>query len=285
MKILKHSLNYLRLFGGSAIYAVGFSFFLYPAELVSGGVTGISMIINLKTAYPVGLVLLALNVPIFVAGFRKLGLKFMIDSLLATLFISVMIDLLAPHSKALTHDTLLASIAGGAIDGNGMGIALISGATTGGTDINARLVRRHRQDFNIGQILLAMNVVIVGAYAAMFSDYERALYAAMSMVVSSHMIDVVMYGFNYGKLVYIISEKYSELGREITDSLKRGATLLNGEGMYSGNDKSILLVAIKRGQIIMLKNIVKKIDPGAFVIFTETKEVLGLGFEAIAENK
>jgi uncharacterized membrane-anchored protein YitT (DUF2179 family) len=266
------------------VYAIGFSFFLYPASLVSGGVTGISLIVNILSGFPVGAAIIILNIPIFIAGFRKLGLKFMFDSLLATVFISVMIDLLEPYARPLTDDTLLAAIAGGAIDGIGMGIALGSGATTGGTDIIARLVRRWRQDFNIGQILLAMNVVIVGAYAVLFSDYERALYAAMSMVVSSYLIDVVMYGFNYGKLVYIISDSCDEIGREINVKLKRGATVLKGEGTYSGADKEILMVAIKRGQILELKNIVRGADANAFVIVTETKEVLGLGFDKIYDN-
>ncbi|MDR2530384.1 MAG: YitT family protein [Oscillospiraceae bacterium] len=279
--MMRHVSHYVRLLAGSAIYAAGFAFFLYPAHLVSGGVTGVSQIVNIATGFPVGLALIILNIPIFTAGFMKLGVKFMVDSLIATVFISVSIDLLTPYSKLLTHDTLLASIAGGAIDGVGMGIALGTGATTGGTDIIAKLVRRARQDFNIGQILLAINVVIVGTYAVLFNDYERALYAAMAMVVSSHMIDVMIYGFNYGKLVYVISERYEAIGSAITESLKRGATQLDGRGVYSGQERPILMVAIKRGQIIQLKNIVKQIDPQAFVIVTETKEVLGVGFEHI----
>ncbi|MDR2606662.1 MAG: YitT family protein [Oscillospiraceae bacterium] len=279
---MKHFSNYFKLILGSAIYSVGFSFLLYPAKLVSGGITGISMIISLLTGViPVGVQVIIYNVPIFIIGFKRLGLKFMADSLIGMVLTSVFIDLLQPHAFVLTADPLLSAVMGGVIDGIGIGIVFSVGATTGGTDIVARFVRRSRPDFNIGQIQVALNIAVVVAYVVSFGDYERAMYSVIAMFASSYVIDTVLYGFNYGKLVYIISDRYDLIGKKITEQLERGVTILHGAGAYSGVEKTILMVAIKRRQIIDIRKIVAKIDPMAFVIVTETKEVIGLGFEKI----
>jgi len=277
----KHVFNYFKLLIGCVIYSVGFSFLLYPAKLVSGGITGISMIINLITTFPVGILIIIFNIPIFIIGFRQLGLKFMIDSVLGVVLTSVFIDLLQPLQIVLTSDPLLSALIGGTIDGIGIGIVFSVGATTGGTDIIAKLVRLSRPDFNIGQIQIALNVTVLFAYVAIFGDYERAMYSVIAMVASSHVVDLVLYGFNYGKLIYIISDRYDLIGHKITEELERGVTILHGAGAYSGEEKAVLMVAIKRRQIVDIRKIVAQIDPLAFVIVTETKEVIGLGFEKI----
>jgi uncharacterized membrane-anchored protein YitT (DUF2179 family) len=281
---MKHFSNYFKLILGSMIYAVGFSYLLYPAKLVSGGITGISMIINLKTAFPVGVMIIIFNLPIFLIGFRRLGLKFMIDSFIGMVLTSVFIDLLQPHAIVLTTDPLLSAVIGGAIDGIGIGLVFSVAATTGGSDIVAKLVRQSRPDFNMGQIMIALNVIVVAAYVVCFGDYERAMYSIIAMFASSYVVDTVLYGFNYGKLVYIISDRYELVGRKITAELERGVTILHGAGAYSGEEKTVLMVAIKRRQIVDIKKIVAQIDPLAFVIVTETKEVIGLGFEKITNS-
>lgn len=277
----KHLQHYAQLYLGSVIYSLGYAFLLYPNGLITGGITGVSSILSFAFGFPVGITMIILNIPIFILGFRKLGLKFMIDSLTSMVLISVLIDVFLIFAEPVTENLLLASVFGGAVCGLGLGMAFLSGATTGGTDILARIYRLKYQHFNIGQVILAIDAVILAAYAIICGTFDNAMYSVISVFISTKIIDEVLYGINYGKLVYIISGKYDEIGRQITERLQRGVTKLYGEGAYTGEKKVVLMCAIKKRQIVELKNLVKAADKGAFVIISETREVVGLGFERI----
>lgn len=277
----KHLKHYTQLFLGSAIYSLGYAFFLYPNGLITGGITGVSSILNFAFGLPVGIMMIIINIPIFILGFRTLGLKFMIDSLSSMVMISLLIDIFLIFAVPLTVNQLLASVFGGAVCGFGLGMAFLTGATTGGTDIIARIYRLKYQHINMGQAILAIDAIILAAYAIIFKTFDKAMYSVISVYISVRIIDEVLYGINYGKLVYIISREYDTIGKKITERLQRGVTRLYGEGTFTGEKKVVLMCAIKKRQIVELKKLVKAADKDAFVIISETREVVGLGFERI----
>ena len=279
--MVRHIRYYMQMILGSAVYAAGFSYFLYPNVLIIGGVTGISTIINFLSGVPVGILMILINIPIFILGFRKLGLKFMLDSAASMLLISVLVDVFHLVAFPVTENPLLAALFGGLITGAGLGLTFSTGATTGGTDIIARVFRLNYQHINLGQVMLILDAVVIGAYALIFKNYDKAMYSAISIFVASWIIDEVLYGVNYGKLVYIVSREYKAIGKELAEKLERGVTMLYGEGVYTGEQKAVLLCAIIKRQIVELKKIVKTLDKDAFVIISETREVVGLGFEKI----
>ncbi|NLV50889.1 MAG: YitT family protein [Clostridiales bacterium] len=269
---------------GSALYALGYNMFVYPNALVTGGITGISTVINYVTdIIPVGVLIIIFNIPIFIIGGKILGWRFLISSAAGMILVSAFIDIFSIFSPVMTKEPLLAGVFGGVLTGLGLGIVFSAGASTGGTDILAKIVRKNFMFLNMGHIVLAMDVVIIGIYSIIFGKYDLALYSVMMIYVETRIIDVVLYGLNYGKVVFIISEKAEEISREICGKLQRGVTKLYGRGGWSNEDKTVLLVAIKKRQIVDLKRTVKEIDPRAFVIMSETREVLGMGFQDFEE--
>ena len=282
---LKSALNVLKILLGSAIFAVGIQWFFHPAALLSGGVTGIAMVINYLTSAPIGVMLAALNLPLFLIALKKYGWRFMGGSLLGTLASSLFIDLLSLVKLSITAEPLLAAIYGGIITGLGLGIVYSTGSTTGGTDILAKLIRERFPYVNFGTMILVLDGVIIAAYALIFGKYENAMYTVIAVYIAARVIDLVLYGSSQSKLCHIISEFSDEIKAAIVDKLNRGVTVLSGKGAYSGQDKQILLCVVKRQQIVEIKKIVKNIDKKAFVIVTDTRDVFGEGFGDISVNK
>ena len=275
----------LLIVAGAACYAVGYSFFFYPNAVVPGGLTGVSTIINFLTGLPVGVMSMALNIPLFAFAWRHFGLRFMLMSLLGTALTYVFIDLFNALEFTATHDSLLACTTGAAINGAGLGLVYRSGATTGGTDIVAKVLRQKYPYINFGTFIMALNVVIIGAYALIFGRLDAAMYAIIAMFVVSRAIDVILYGLDTSKVCYLISEeKSTDIEHAITGTMHRGVTRLYGEGGYTGAKRSVLMCVIKKRQITDLRKIVKALDPGAFFIVTDAKDVFGNGFGNIYEE-
>ena len=268
---------------GSALFAAGFQFFLYPNSIIVGGVSGIAMIINFLTGLPVGIMTIVLNIPLFIIAWKHFGGKFIISSLVGMLLSSLLVDLLATLNYSPTGDMLLACIIGGAIKGFGLGIIYYAGATTGGTDIIAKFVRLRFPYINFGTIVLLTDAVIIIAFALIFDRVEAAMYAVIAMFVVSKVIDLVLYGIDNSSVCYIISENSEQLIKDITDKLHRGVTILSGEGAYSHKDKQVLLCVIKRTQIADIRKIIKNIDENAFFIVSDAKNVFGKGFGDISD--
>ena len=280
-KLLK---KYLVVLLGSVIYAVGFQFFMYPNSIVAGGVVGIAMIINRLTELPVGVLTIVMNVPLFLIAWRHFGLDFLIGSLVGMALSSVFVDLLAMSSFTATLDPLLGSIIGGVIKGFGLGLIYYVGATTGGVDIVAKFLRRRFAQINFGTLVLIMDVAIIFAYAIILEKYDSAMYSMIGMFVVSKVIDLVLYGIDNSNICYIISENSQELIQEIISGhVRRGVTILEGEGAYSHRKKDIIMCVIKRTQIGEIRNLVRSIDENAFFIVVDAKNVFGNGFENIAE--
>jgi len=283
--ILKSALNVFKILLGAVIFAVGIQWFYHPASLLSGGVTGIAMIINYMFDTPVGIMMIALNVPLFLIALRRYGWRFMAGSLFGMICGSVAIDLLSIYPVTITTEPFLASIFGGIITGLGLGIVYTTGSTTGGTDVIAKIIREKFPYVNFGTMILVLDAVIIAAYALIFRKYENAMYTVIAVYVETRVIDLVLYGSSQSKLCHIISEYSDEIQKAIVKELNRGVTVLSGKGAYSGAEKQILLCVVKRQQIIEIKKIVKNIDKKAFVIVTDTRDVFGEGFGDISIDK
>lgn len=274
-------IDMIKVVAGSLIYAVGFQFFMYPNDIVTGGVTGIAMIINYLTHFPVGMLTIVMNIPLFIFSWKKFGLRFLLYSLISMLLCSVFVDLLAQLPVAVTTEPMLGAIYGGIIHGLGMGLVFQTGATTGGMDIVAKFLRRKYQHINIGTIILLLDVAVIGAFAVIFKLYDRAMYALICMFATTKVIDFVLYGAVNSKVCYIITDRSAALKDAIMAELERGVTFLHGQGAYSHQEKNIILCVIKQRQIVELKQLVKELDENAFVIVSDSREVFGKGFSYI----
>ena len=285
-KALQVLAKYLTIVLGAAVYAVGFQFFMFPNTIVSGGVVGIAMIINVFTSLPVGFLTVLMNVPLFLIAWKYFGLDFLLGSLAGVALSSLFVDMLALSNIVATNDPMLASIIGGVIKGAGLGMIYYVGATTGGVDIVAKFLRQRHAHINFGTIILIMDVVIIVGYALVLKRYESAMYSLIAMFVVSKVIDLVLYGMDNSSVCYVISEHSDEIVHEIISGrVHRGVTILNGAGAYSGRPEKVLMCVIKRHQISEFRRMIRSIDPYSFCIVTDAKDVFGKGFENIAEVK
>ena len=283
-KLRRQIVKYLLIVLGSVIYAIGFQYFMFPNNIVSGGVTGIAMILNHFTRWPVGMTVLVMNVPLFLVAWRHFGADYLIGSLVGTAISSVCVDLFASTGIVATTDPMLGSIIGGVIKGAGLGMIYYVGASTGGIDIVAKMLRQKYQQINFGTIVLILDVVIVAAYAFVLDKYQSAMYSLIGMYVVSKVVDLALYGIDNSSLCYIISEKSEELSRRILSGhVHRGVTILEAEGAYSHSRKNVILCVIKRNQMGEMRRLVRSVDDRAFFIVTDAKNVFGNGFENISE--
>ena len=283
--VFRRVIQYVVIVLGCVIYAVGFQFFMYPNNIVSGGIVGVAMIINKLMPVPVSVTTIILNIPLFVIAWRYFGLDFLISSLVGMALSSAFVDLFAIFNIVLTDDPMLASIIGGVIKGVGLGVIYYVGSTTGGVDIVAKMLRMKNPHLNLGTILLLIDAAIIVAYAVILNKYESAMYSVITMFVVSKVIDLALYGIDNSCICYIISEKSSDISHEIISGhMHRGVTILEGRGAYSRKEKQVIMCVIKRQQIAEIRRIIRTMDENAFFIVSDAKNVFGNGFENIREN-
>ena len=281
---LRRAIKCLMIVIGSAIYAIGFQFFLYPNDIVSGGVVGVAMIINAMTGLPVGMMTILMNIPLFLLAWRHFGLDFLIGSMAGMGISSAFVYLFALSGVVLTNDPMLACIIGGVVKGAGLGIIYYVGATTGGVDILAKMFRQKYPQINFGTMILIMDVVIITAYALIFKRHESAMYSVVAMFVVSKVVDLALYGLDNSSMCFIISEKSEELTQTIiSGTMHRGVTILEGQGAYSHQQKHVIMCVIKRTQFGELRRVVRSVDENAFFVVTDAKNVFGKGFDSISE--
>lgn len=269
---------------GTAINAVGFSFITYPNSIVAGGVTGIAQIINHFTALPVGMVSMAMNIPLFIIAWRMFGLRFLLLSLLGMVSSSLFIDLFNMFGLCLTDDLLLAAVFGGLVKGFGLGLVYKTGGTTGGADIGARMLRRRYPYINFGTLSLSLDAAVVLCYALSIGKLDAAMYTVITMFASSRVVNLVLYGAMNSSVCYIITIKPREIAEAVSQSLHRGATLLKAEGAYTGEERFVVLCVIRRREIAEVKKIITRIDSRSFVIVTSSHEIFGKNFSNIASQ-
>jgi uncharacterized membrane-anchored protein YitT (DUF2179 family) len=269
---------------GSALYAFAFDLFLAPNEINGGGVSGAAMVICELTGFgSIGLISIIINIPLFVAGYHRLGRKFFFGSLLGMLVNSVMFDVFALIPAPQT-EPLLGALYGGLIGGVGIGLVFRCGASTGGVDIAARLLKQRFRNMSMGHLMMAVDLVIVALTGLVYQDLNVILYCAVTLYVMSIALDGVVYSFEYSKVALIITDHHEDVAKNINEKLDRGATFLKGEGSYTRQEKTVVLCAVRRQQLAELKEAVAEVDPNAFVIVQEAHQVLGEGFERYSKD-
>ena len=261
---------------GLLLTTLGYRMFLIPNDIAPGGFTGIGQLVNALTGWPVGTVVLILNVPLFAVGLRSMGWRFALGSLVATFLLSAMLDWLpTPYTS---DDMVLSTIFGGILSGAGFGLILRGGASTGGTDMLAKIIHERLRFVKVGMVMFAVDFMVV--FASMFVfDVTRAMYAVIALFISTWVMDRVIDGLNTAKAYFVISQNSAQISRRVQAELEHGVTALKGRGEYSGADMDVLLCVVYRFEAPQLKRIISECDERAFVIATDVHEALGEGFE------
>ena len=263
-----------------------FNWFHVPNHIAYGGITGIAQIINRVVGFPpIGVLIILFNIPLFLLGWRFFGGVMLLNSLITMVTSSLSIDFFGAFLQFEPVEPLLACIYGGLANGATMGIILRQGGSFGGSDLGARLLKLHFQWLPMGRRLLALDLTIISISALTAGDLDQALYGLVALYVSTLAMDNVIYGLDKSDVAYIISDQYSLIAAAIIQKLDRGITLLQGHGAWSGDVKQVVMVAVKRRQVIQLKQLVKDIDPNAFLIVCSAHEVLGSGFHIYQKNE
>jgi uncharacterized membrane-anchored protein YitT (DUF2179 family) len=269
-------MEYIYILIGSAIVAVSFNVFLLPNRVASGGVSGISTIAYAVFGWQPAYVQWALNIPLFIAGVVLLGRQFGVKTLVGTLFLPFVVYLTKDVEPA-THDPLLGSLFGGIGVGLGLGIVFRGKASTGGTDLAAQIIHKYT-GLSLGMCVILIDGLIVLTAAFVF-DIEQALYALIGLYVTSKTIDLVQVGLGYSKMAMIITNEEEKVRHAILHEIDRGVTKLSGYGGYTDHERPVLMCVVQQAEFTKLKQLVKSIDPSAFVVVMDAAEVLGEGFK------
>ena len=261
---------------GAILMATGLEIFLVPNHVIDGGITGISIMLAHITGWKLGLFLFILNLPFVYLGYKQMGKTFAFSTIYGIIVLSIFTSFFHPIPP-FTEDILLATLFGGMILGIGVGLVIRNGGALDGTEILALVISK-KIPFSVGQIIMFMNIFILGAAGFVFT-WDRAMYSLLAYVIASKAIDAVVQGLEQTKSVWIISENAEEIGNAVNDRLGRGVTYLNGEGAYTGDDKKVIFSIISRIEESKLTTIVEEIDPTAFLAIADIAEVRGGRFK------
>ncbi len=261
---------------GCFLLAVGIHMFYEPNQMVTGGVSGLAIVIKHYTGIPLWVTNLALNAPLFLIGMRIKGKAFLARTLYATVFLSVAL-FIAGYLPPVETDYFLASIFGGVFSGIGLGLVFGKYSTTGGTDLAASLVHSFVKHVSVSKILFILDtlIIVIGWFA--FGS-TRAMYAIIAVFIATKVIDTILEGLSFAKVAFIISDHSEEISRLLMQELDRGVTTLSGKGMYTGSQKNIIFSVVSKKEIVVVKELIKTVDAKAFVIVSDAREVMGEGF-------
>ena len=263
---------------GSFAMALAVAVFLLPNELSAGGFSGIATILYYLFKMPMGITIICLNIPLFIWAIFKLGKAFFTKTIIGTVSLSAFIDML-DKVPALTDDKFLACIYGGILSGIGTAIIFKSHSSTGGSDLLTNIIKKINPKIQLGYVMVFIDFVIVALNVIFLSKFEIGLYSAITIYLMGWMIDIIFEGVYFTKLLVIISDKSDEISKQIEYIISRGVTGLYGKGMYTGDDKLVLICAVGRNDIANVKQLILKTDPKAFIVVTNSREVLGMGFK------
>ena len=263
---------------GSFIMAVGVALFLLPNQLSSGGIAGIATITYYLLKIPMGTVIMAINIPLFLFSGYKIGKAFFIKSIIGTISLSFFIDIL-DKIEPLTNDRFLACVYGGIIIGIGTAVLLKVNSSTGGSDLISYIAKKYNPTIRTSNIILIIDFVIICLNMLFFREIEIVLYSAIAIYLMGKIIDILFEGIYFTKMMLIISDKSEEIAKVIENEIKRGTTGIYGKGMYTNKEKLILMCVAPRKDIARIKLMARKIDTNSFIIITNSREVLGQGFK------
>lgn len=277
LTIKKYLSDLFYLVLGCFIMAIGTSLFLLPNQLSSGGFSGIATIIYYLFQFPLGEIIIVLNIPFFIWAFFKLGKELLVKSIIGTVLLSVFIDIL-DRVPELTNDRFLACIYGGVFIGLGLALVLKAGASTGGTDLITYIARSYKPYIRTSNLIVIIDIIIVSLNVFFFKEIEIGLYSAISIYIMGKMIDIIFEGVNFTKMMFVVSNKYKEIAEEVGKKLGRGSTGIYAKGMYTREKRMMLLCVGVRGEIARIKQIATQLDPKAFIIIVNAREAWGKGF-------
>lgn len=281
-KVKRRIVDYMLILLGAALYSLSVNIFTAPNNIAPGGITGVATIFNFLFQWPIGLLIFVLNIPLFIWGVVENGRHFLAKTVVATAAVSVFIDLSEPYIPSYNGDVLLAALFGGMLSGLGLALILYRGGTTGGTDIIARNIHNRMPYVSMGTIILAADAFVIVAAALVFQSLESGLYAVVAIFVSTKVIDSLIYGMagDNGKLIFIVTERYEDISKEIMKRMVRGVTLLDAQGGYNNDEKKVVMCAVRPNQAYKINSLVKEIDENAFIIVTTAGAIKGNGFQA-----
>lgn len=274
--------NFIRailILAGAFLAGTGINLFLEPLGIAPGGISGIAVIISyvFDGIIPVGILTFALNLPLFIVGYKYIGRNFIYKSVIGTALFSFMLDLTSSFGSILKGDNkLLYALWGGAAIGCGFGMIFRGGASTGGTDIIARLMQKKINMMTIGKAVLWLDFVFLAVVAFVYKSIEAALYTGVAVFVASKVVDAVEAGINYAKEITVFTEKPEDMAEEIISRLGRGVSVIEAKGMYSKQKKYLVVCVVYNRQVTEIRKIINKYDSSAFVIIKEVRETMGL---------
>ena len=271
--------GYLGIVLGTVITALALNMFLIPNKVAAGGTSGLATVLHHTFGLPVGLTMLAMDIPMFLLSIKLLGARFGVNTLLGAGVLALTIDLTAAYVPLLTRDLLLNSLYGGVLSGIGMGIVFKFKGTTAGTDLAAAIINK-LTGISVGKALLAVDLFVIALAGVVFGSAELALYGIISLFITTQIIDLVQEGPSAAKAFFIMSRSSKEVADAIMDELGRGVTLLAGRGGYTQADGEIVFCVVSTREVSQIKELVYRIDRQAFVIVADAHEVLGEGFNA-----
>lgn len=276
--IKKYSFEVLLILLGAMTMSIATSLFLLPNQLSSGGFSGIATITYYLFGWKMGTVIILLNIPFFIIAFIRIGKEFVIKSILGTIFLSTFIDFFDKFN-ALTTDRFLACIYGGILIGLGTSLILKASASTGGSDMVSYIIKSFKPGLSTSNLIVVFDAIVITLNVICFKELEIGLYSAISIYLMGKVIDVVFEGIGFSKMVFIISKKYEKISNEISRQILRGSTAIYSKGMYTNEEKMMLMCIASRREVIGIRNIAKRIDPASFTIITNVREVYGKGFK------
>nr|MBR4279790.1 YitT family protein [Clostridia bacterium] len=271
-------LAWVQIVVGCVIGAAAYPTFLDPGKIAPGGLTGVAMILKHLWGWDIGITSLILNIPLFIVGYKAMGRVFAFRSLIATILFSFMIDLLP--LKEIPVEPILGTLYGGILLGIGLGFILRGGATTGGTDMCARMVHKYLPFLSVGMFLFLIDCVVVVA-AWLFIGSSEALYALICIFVSGKAVDMVMLGLSSNKACFVITDAWEKVSNRLMNEMERGVTQLSARGAYTGTERPVVLCVLPPQEVSRLKEIVRQEDEKAFMFITEAHEALGEGFSSL----
>lgn len=264
---------------GCVLYSIGVNSFSIPNSIAQSGITGLAVIVNHLAEFPVGTANLIMNIPLLILMWIFLGKKLVARTLWVTVVLSTALDLASFIPFTYTGNPLLAAIFCGLLQGTGLGLIMITGATSGGTDIVGRLIHKRWPHVTVGTIVMIADAIVVGAGMLVFRSVESGLYAIVMIYVSTKVIDTLIYGTGNGKMLMIVTDKADEVSQAIVKSSPRGVSIIPAKGAYTGTDKNVLLCVARKHEISGILKTVNAVDDKTFIIVSEANEILGKGFK------
>ena len=281
----KEGKNLVLLLVGILIYDIGTHALVEPAQVAPGGAIGVALLVNHLTNLPIGMMTMATNIPLLILAWFYLSRRFAVTTAVTTALSSLVLDVLvAPLCPVYTGDRFLCSLYGGVVIGVGMALIFLAGTTTGGSDILGYLLQKKRPQMSIGRALLLVDGIVLVVSIFVFGNIDAALFGLVTLFAQTKVIDGIIYGGEVSTMATVVTKNPEAIAERVIVDLDRSATLLKAQGAYSKEDTTLLLCTVRKSQFPRLKRIIYEVDPDAFMMATETSEVLGFGFKELKEG-